>query len=125
MNPKQRIRRSIMRVYMPAQILAVVAVAIIIASQFGFPVDPFVVMLIVNPLFILAVGCLVYISVFIRCPACQKPIGLPFFLSMLQPSGKWINRDWGLNFCPSCGADYQKEPKDEESSNQQVEGIRR
>lgn len=95
------------------QIVAILAVGIIFASQSAFTIDPFIALLIGNIFALGVVSCLVYIAFFIRCPECQKPVGLPFVLSTLQPSGKWINRDWGLNFCPSCGADYQKETERE------------
>lgn len=109
MNHKQRIRRRIGRAWLAPQILAVLTVLLIFAMQIGFSFKPIVFMLIVNPLFILAVGALVYISVWVCCPACQKRVGLPFFLSMLHPSDKWINRDWGLNTCPRCGLDFNQE----------------
>ena len=112
MTKREYIRKRVSRVMGALSVLASCAIASLICSQIfkGGEAFNFLFFFLAAFLFVMAGFSFVFITYFVWCPDCRKPIGLAFLVSGIGTSQKWIRRgDWGANNCPQCGTDLNQE----------------
>lgn len=116
MTKREHLRKKVGRVMGAASLLATAAVISLILSQLlktGEAFNFFFFFFLAAPLFIAAIASILFITFFVQCPDCKKPIGLQFLISGITATQKWVNRaDWGANNCPHCGTDLNLEMRE-------------
>lgn len=115
MTGKEHLRKKVGRIMGSVSMLSTAAVISLILAQLlkGGEAVNFLFLILVAPLIIAVMAALVFITFFVRCQECKKPIGLHFVVSGITAKRTSNGQsNWGTNNCPHCGTDLNKDMKE-------------